>query len=208
MWDWKNSWACAVYQTWPRSVQWGLSTERTLLPAASVLGQGHRDSSQPLLRKSWPKASWSLPASPPCPSEPEGQASCSALPTWLLPLSCYWEQNSGAQFSSVAQSCLTLWPHGLQQARPPCPSPTPGVTQTHVHWVGDAIQPSHPLSSPSPPAFNLDHIIRKLCGISTSGHFPLCFIDPAIKTTSTMTSKQSPFLGQILSSESQLLIDE
>ena len=28
-------------------------------------------------------------------------------------------------------------------------------TQTHVHWVGDAIQPSHPLSSPSPPAFNL-----------------------------------------------------
>ena len=28
-------------------------------------------------------------------------------------------------------------------------------TQTHVHWVGDAIQPSHPLSCPSPPAFNL-----------------------------------------------------
>ena len=31
-------------------------------------------------------------------------------------------------------------------------------TQTHVHWVSDAIQPSHPLSSPSPPAFNLSHI--------------------------------------------------
>ena len=30
-----------------------------------------------------------------------------------------------------------------------------GSTQTHVHWVGDAIQPSHPLSSPSPPALNL-----------------------------------------------------
>ena len=30
----------------------------------------------------------------------------------------------------------------------------PEFTQTHVHWVGDAIQPSHPLSSPSPPAFN------------------------------------------------------
>ena len=30
-------------------------------------------------------------------------------------------------------------------------------TQTHVHWVGDAIQPSHPLSSPYPPAFNLSH---------------------------------------------------
>ena len=46
-------------------------------------------------------------------------------------------------------------PHGLQHARLPCPSPTPGVAQTHVHWVSDAIQPSHPLSSPSPPAFNL-----------------------------------------------------
>ena len=31
----------------------------------------------------------------------------------------------------------------------------PELTQTHVHWVGDVIQPSHPLSSPSPPAFNL-----------------------------------------------------
>ena len=31
----------------------------------------------------------------------------------------------------------------------------PELTQTHVHWVGDAIQSSHPLSSPSPPAFNL-----------------------------------------------------
>jgi len=50
---------------------------------------------------------------------------------------------------------MSLRPHGLQHARPPCPSPTPGVHHTHVHWVGDAIQPSHPLSSPSPPAFNL-----------------------------------------------------
>ena len=61
------------------------------------------------------------------------------------------------QFSSVAQLCLILClrPHGLQHARPPCPSPTPGVfTQTHVHWVSDAIQPSHPLSTPSPPAPN------------------------------------------------------
>ena len=40
-------------------------------------------------------------------------------------------------------------------ARPPCPSPTPRVTQTHAHQVSDAIHPSHPLSSPSPPAFNL-----------------------------------------------------
>ena len=45
--------------------------------------------------------------------------------------------------------------HGLQHTRFPCPSPSPGVAQTHVHWVGDAIQPSHPLLSPSPLAFNL-----------------------------------------------------
>ena len=56
---------------------------------------------------------------------------------------------SSVQFSSVAQSCLTLCdPHELQHTRPPCPSPSPEFTQTHVHRVGDAIQPSHPLLSP------------------------------------------------------------
>ena len=53
---------------------------------------------------------------------------------------------------SVASDSLR--PHESQHARPPCPSPTPGVTQTHVHRVSDAIQPSQPLSSPSPPAPN------------------------------------------------------
>ena len=57
---------------------------------------------------------------------------------------------------SVVQSCVTLWD--------PKDCSTPGfpvlhhlleLSQTHVHWVGDAIQPSRPLSSPSPPAFNL-----------------------------------------------------
>ena len=57
--------------------------------------------------------------------------------------------------SSVAQSCLTLRPHGLQHARPPCPSSTPGVYSNDAHGVGDAIQPSYPLSSPSLPVFNL-----------------------------------------------------
>ena len=59
------------------------------------------------------------------------------------------------QFNSVAQLCLTLWPHRLQHARLTCSSPLLELTQTHVHWVGDTIQPSHPLSSPSPPAFSL-----------------------------------------------------
>ena len=57
----------------------------------------------------------------------------------------------------VSQSVVSdsLQPYGLQHARLPCPSPTPGLAQTHIHRVGDANQPSHPLSSPSPPAFNL-----------------------------------------------------
>ena len=49
----------------------------------------------------------------------------------------------------------SLWPHGLQHARPPCPSPTPGAYSNSVHWGHDAIQTSHPPSPPSPPAFNL-----------------------------------------------------
>ena len=52
-------------------------------------------------------------------------------------------------------SHVSLWCHELQHTRPPCPSPLPEFAQTHVHRVGDAIQPSHPLSSPSPPALNL-----------------------------------------------------
>ena len=49
----------------------------------------------------------------------------------------------------------SLWPHGLQHARLPWPSLSPGVYSNYVHWVTDTIQPSQPLSSPSPPAFNL-----------------------------------------------------
>ena len=63
---------------------------------------------------------------------------------------------SSVQFSRSVVS-NSLQPHGLQYSRPPCPSPTPGVhpNQTRVHRVGDAIQPSHPRSSPSLPALNL-----------------------------------------------------
>ena len=51
----------------------------------------------------------------------------------------------------------SLRPHGLQRTRLPCPSPTPRayLSSSLHHWVSDAIQPSHPLTSPSPPAFNL-----------------------------------------------------
>ena len=60
------------------------------------------------------------------------------------------------QFSSVAQSCLTLCdPMGCSMPGLPVHHQILEFTQTHVHWVSDAIQPSHPLSSPFPPAFNL-----------------------------------------------------
>ena len=49
----------------------------------------------------------------------------------------------------------SLWPHGLQHTRLPVHHQLLEPTQTHVHQIGDAIQPSHPLSSPSPPAFIL-----------------------------------------------------
>ena len=49
----------------------------------------------------------------------------------------------------------SLWCHGLQHARLPCPSPLPELAQNHVTRVGDGIQPSHPLFSPSSPALNL-----------------------------------------------------
>ena len=59
------------------------------------------------------------------------------------------------QFSSVAQSCLTLCdPMSHSTPGLPVHHQLPEFTQTHVHPVGDAIQPSHPLSSPSPPAPN------------------------------------------------------
>ena len=79
----------------------------------------------------------------------QGKVYCKAKQgnKWIMP---------SVQFSSVTQSCPTLCN--------PMNRSTPGLpvhhhlqesTQTHVHWVGDAIQPSYPLSSPSPPAFNL-----------------------------------------------------
>ena len=62
------------------------------------------------------------------------------------------------QFSSVQSSRSvvsdSLWPHEPQHIRPPVHHQLLEFTQTHVHWVGDTIRPSHPLSTPS-PALNL-----------------------------------------------------
>ena len=76
--------------------------------------------------------------------------------------SCFWQAHSHSkvvlsEFSQFSHAVMSdsLRLGGLQHARPPCPSPTPESSQTHVHRVGDTIQPSHSLSSPPPPAFNL-----------------------------------------------------
>ena len=82
-------------------------------------------------------------------------------------------QFSKDQFSSVTQSCLTLCN--------PMDCSTPGfpvhhqlleLAQTHVHQVSDAIQPSHPLSSPSPPAFNLSKHQGLFQWVSSSHQVP------------------------------------
>ena len=70
---------------------------------------------------------------------------------------CIWTDlfQVSVQFSSVAQSCLTLCdPMKCSMPDLPVHHQLPEFTQTHVHWVSDAIQPSHPLSSPFPPAPN------------------------------------------------------
>ena len=74
--------------------------------------------------------------------------------TWLKQLSIHREL--GEFQSSSVQLCPTLC-HPMDCSTPgfPVHHQLPELAQTHIHWIGDAIQPSHPLSSPSPPAFNL-----------------------------------------------------
>ena len=69
--------------------------------------------------------------------------------------SCHEDLVLEPTFSSVSSIASDSWPQGLQHTKHPCPSPTPGLCSNACHRVGDAIQHSHPLSSPSPPAFSL-----------------------------------------------------
>ena len=90
-----------------------------------------------------------IPKSQPIPSLPPS--------SWRPPVCslCLWVFIFH-QFSSVARSCPTLWdPMECSMPGLPVHHQLPEFTQTHVHWVTDVIQPSHPLSSPSPPTFNL-----------------------------------------------------
>ena len=84
------------------------------------------------------------------------------LPTLEKPRWCGYADkylNSHYQFSSVTQSCLTLCnPMDCSAPGFPVHKQLPELVQTYVHWVGHAIQPSHPLSLPSSPTFSLSSI--------------------------------------------------
>ena len=77
----------------------------------------------------------------------------------LISLTVFFSSKIFIQFSSVTQSCPTLFdPMNYSTPGLPVHHQLPEFTQTHVHRVSDAIQPSHPLLSPSPPAPNPSQI--------------------------------------------------
>ena len=77
--------------------------------------------------------------------------------------------NSRVQFSSVAQLCPTLCdPTDCRMPGFPVHHQLPELTKTHIHRVSDAIQPSHPLLSPSPPAISLSQNLGLFQLISSS----------------------------------------
>ena len=75
--------------------------------------------------------------------------------SWIGCTVCSWYPTESVQFSSVTQSCPTLCdPMNCSTPGLPVHHHLPEFTQTHIHRVHDAIQPSHPRSSPSPPVPN------------------------------------------------------
>ena len=72
----------------------------------------------------------------------------------FIPIITTYEIVVSVQFSCSFMSDSS-WHHRCSMQGLPIHFQLPEFTQTHVHWVGDAIQPSHPLSSLSPPTFNL-----------------------------------------------------
>ena len=100
------------------------------------------------------------------PGKPHGQGRLVDDSPWGLeepdttehtcPMVIYLNMGPSESLSSVVQSCLTLCdPVDCSTPGFPVHHQLPELAQTHVHWVSDTIQPSHPLSSPSPAALNL-----------------------------------------------------
>ena len=101
------------------------------------------------------------------------------------------------QFSSVAQLCPTIW-DPVEYSMPGFPvfHQLPELAQTHVHLVGDAIQPSHPLSSPS-PAFNLSQHQGLFQWVSSSHHVAkVLALEKAMATHSSVPAWRIPGTGE------------
>ena len=89
---------------------------------------------------------WQVGSLPPGPSGKPATSYYMAIIKWFFCI----------RISSVTQSCPTLcYPMDYSMPGFPVHHQLPELAQTHIHWVGDAIQSSHPLSSLSPPAFSL-----------------------------------------------------
>ena len=93
-------------------------------------------------------------------TEPPGNPLTWALTPICHTIRCCFSNiffTSSVQFSSVLSRVWLCDPTNCSMPGLPVHHQLPEFTQTHVHWVGGVIQPSHPLSSPSPPALNLSH---------------------------------------------------
>ena len=97
------------------------------------------------------------------------------------------------QFSSVSQLCPTLCnPMNYSMPGFPVQHQLPELDKTHVHPVSDAIQPSHPLSSPFPPAFNISqHLFSSVQSLSHVRLFATPWIS-AHQASLSITNSQSP----------------
>ena len=91
--------------------------------------------------------------------------------SFTIDIKIKWPQKY--EFSSVAQTCLILCnPMDCSTPAFPVHHQLPELTQTHVHWVSDAIQPSHSLSSPSLLTFNLSQHYGLFQWVSSSHQLP------------------------------------
>ena len=131
-----------MQQTWVWSLGWEELLEDEVATHSSILAW----------RIPWTEEPGGLQS-----TGPQSQTQLKRLSTHACIITSYiWGLSDNHQFSSVAQSCLTLCnPMDCSIPGFPVHHQLLEPIQTHAHWVGDAIQPSHPLSSPSSPAFNL-----------------------------------------------------
>ena len=116
--------------------------------------------------------------------------------TQTLNIDVQKNEAESVQFRSVAQSCLTLCdPMNHSTLGLPVHQQHPESTQTHVHWVSDAIQPSHPLSSPSPPALNLSQNLASITSPIHNWVLFLLWLHPFILSRVISPLNSSSILG-------------